>query len=230
MTVGPLVSCCMPTKNPPEMVARAIASFAGQTYPQRELVVVGTHDHLRRFFGAAWAETLDNFSVEEVCVPPGLSIGELRNVANRRANGSIVAHWDDDDWSHPTRLERQVNILRQSGSRITGHQRYYAINEEKVEAWVFDGASLSGQINPWVAGGTLAYWRWAWEHESFNTALPYGEDTAWCAGSFGVRADAIGNPLYVARLHPGNTSPKAPGTLGWTRVDYDMVARFMEEK
>ena len=226
MTVGPLVSCCMPTKNPPEMVERAIRSFVAQTYPQRELVVVGTHDHLGELGAKLFEDLLD---YAEVCVPAGLSIGELRNIACRRANGSIIAHWDDDDWSHPKRLEEQVEILTKHFTQsVTGYQGYYAIDEEKREAWLFDGRHLDIGKRRWVAGGTLAYLRGPWENDNFETSLAYGEDESW-EPSYSAHVLA-GPNVYVARLHPGNTSPKAPGTLGWTRVDYDMVARFMEEK
>jgi glycosyltransferase involved in cell wall biosynthesis len=46
-----------------------------------------------------------------VQAPPGLSLGELRNLSVLEADGEFVCQWDDDDWYHPRRLQRQLAHL-----------------------------------------------------------------------------------------------------------------------
>ncbi|HKV11216.1 MAG TPA: glycosyltransferase, partial [Thermoanaerobaculia bacterium] len=103
----PLVSCIMPTYNRRSFIPLALARFREQTYACRELIVIDDgsdpiEDELR-----------GEPSVRYVRVPRRMSIGAKRNLACAEAKGEIVAHWDDDDWYSPDRLEQQVTpILR----------------------------------------------------------------------------------------------------------------------
>ena len=45
-----------------------------------------------------------------------LSLGELRNLAIESAFGEYVAQWDDDDLNDPSRLEHQIQTIKQSKS------------------------------------------------------------------------------------------------------------------
>jgi glycosyltransferase involved in cell wall biosynthesis len=51
---------------------------------------------------------------------PDLWIGGLRNQALDAATGEfVVPQWDDDDWSHPERIERQVAVLQEGYDACT---------------------------------------------------------------------------------------------------------------
>lgn len=115
----PKVSCLLVTANRPHLIKRALRCYQHQTYDSLELVV------------------LDNGSepVEEVVrsfeLPgevqylyqerdPDMWIGGLRNRALEAATGEfVVPQWDDDDWSHPERIERQVNVLQKGYDACT---------------------------------------------------------------------------------------------------------------
>src|SRR6476619_7417027 len=109
-----LVSCVMPTFDRRRFIPDAIENFRLQTYSNRELVIVddGTdpvgdlvpHDPTIRY----------------IRLQRRLSTGEKRNAACRAARGDIVAHWDDDDWSSPERVEIQVSALLDTGADICG--------------------------------------------------------------------------------------------------------------
>ncbi len=108
----PRISCLMVTADRPEYARRAIASFAAQTYPNRELVVLDN--------GITPIEALiadlpaDQVVYQHVVREEGTHIGALRNQSLEMARGEWLApQWDDDDWSHPERLSRQAAVLAQ---------------------------------------------------------------------------------------------------------------------
>ena len=108
---APLVSCLMVTADRPVLVQRAIWCFQQQTYPRKELVVLdnGTQpiEHLL-------ADVPDgSVRYAHVTRGPETVIGGLRNRSLDMATGDLVVpQWDDDDWSHPERLSRQVEALQ----------------------------------------------------------------------------------------------------------------------
>lgn len=109
---GPLVSCLMVTKDRVRLAKQAIRSFASQTYERRELVVVT--DGQRRYVSALerYVTALGLDGVRFVQPDePGLPLGRLRNMALDAARGDVVCQWDDDDYSHPERLERQLGHM-----------------------------------------------------------------------------------------------------------------------
>ncbi|HEX6390539.1 MAG TPA: glycosyltransferase, partial [Solirubrobacteraceae bacterium] len=101
---GPLISCLMVTRDRLRLAKAAIASFALQTHPNRELVIVT--DGSERYRGAL-ARYVDAIGIDGVrfVVPDeqDLPLGALRNLAVAAARGEIVCQWDDDDYSHPER-------------------------------------------------------------------------------------------------------------------------------
>jgi glycosyltransferase involved in cell wall biosynthesis len=110
---SPKVSCLLVTANRPRLIQRALRCYQQQTYEPLELVVLdnGTEpvEHVVRSF-----DLPGDVRYRHVERGPDLWIGGLRNQALRMATGDIVApQWDDDDWSHPDRIERQVAVLEQ---------------------------------------------------------------------------------------------------------------------
>lgn len=109
-----MVSCLLVTADRPILLQRALRCYAQQTYANTELVVLDNGDEPIR-------EVVDSFDLPGkvnylyVERTPDLWIGGLRNQALDAATGEfVIPQWDDDDWSHPERIERQVEVL-QSG-------------------------------------------------------------------------------------------------------------------
>lgn len=104
----------MVTADRPVLVQRAILAYRRQTYPHKELVVLDN--------GATpMADLLADLPAGEVVYEhvekrPDTHIGALRNRSLDLATGDFVApQWDDDDWSHPERIERQMRPLLGGG-------------------------------------------------------------------------------------------------------------------
>lgn len=105
----PLVSCLMVTRGNVQLVRAACASFAAQTWPRRELVVVcdAASEALRALVAATPGARLEE-------VAAGLRLGDLRNVALARAQGEFVCQWDDDDLYDPGRVAVSMKVLTEA--------------------------------------------------------------------------------------------------------------------
>lgn len=109
-----VLAVCL-TKDRPEMVARAVRCFRAQTYENKRMLVWDSST------GLTMCDQLENEGVVHVPAEPQ-SIGMLRNSANGFwTEFEIICHWDDDDYSHPRRIEEQVATLEASGKETTGY-------------------------------------------------------------------------------------------------------------
>lgn len=106
----PMVSCLMVTADRPRLCRRAVLCYNRQTYSNRELVVVddGEQD-LSPAFGIVPEDELTYIQLPS---ERNHVLGRLRNVALNAASGTFLTQWDDDDWYHPKRIERQVQVMR----------------------------------------------------------------------------------------------------------------------
>lgn len=111
----PLVSCLCVSSNRPPYLKRAIAHYANQTYPNREMVVVSekfSQDYQEIIEAAVSSGQLIRYywmnEDEKV------SLGRLRNYSIEKANGGFICTWDDDDWYHYKRIELQVEATLKS--------------------------------------------------------------------------------------------------------------------
>lgn len=107
---NPKVSVVMPAHNAEAYITHAIDSILGQSFSNFELIVIddGSHDHTRSI--------ADTFAQRDPRVISLRQEGEAniacalnRGIAESR--GIYIARMDADDWSYPTRLERQVEFM-----------------------------------------------------------------------------------------------------------------------
>jgi len=209
--MDPLVVSVMLTADRPEMTARAIRSFEAQTYERKCLLVLDSGDtplNLPTNIRQIYKRLLYKYPV-----------GELRNIANAMAGcADIIAHFDSDDWSHPRRLEEQVELLCASGADVVGYNEILfwetsteAIHDvdgiemdtfEHSEAWIYENDALAivRGLNPGytegypAVGASFCYWRAAWERKKF-LEINKGEDTDWlrrgvrCYGESAIYGD-----------------------------------------
>jgi glycosyltransferase involved in cell wall biosynthesis len=210
-----LVSCVMPTANRRQFLPTAIGCFLDQTYPARELVVVDD--------GEDPIEDLipDDARIRYIRLGQRTVLGTKRNIAAEAARGELLAHWDDDDWSHSNRLTRQVASL--NSADVCGLHQLLWWEPACQRAWRY---RYPGR-RPWVAGNTLAYQRDAWKRSPFR-AQSVGEDTAfiWGPGHFSVQP-LNDESLVIGTIHDRNTSRKVTPGSGWTPASVADVHRIM---
>ena len=94
-----LISCVMPTKNRARFVPTAIRCFLRQTHPAKELLIVddGTESILHLI--------PDDSRIRYIRTRENTPTGTKRNLGAALSSGDLIANWDDDDFSHPHRLE-----------------------------------------------------------------------------------------------------------------------------
>ncbi|MDT5267881.1 MAG: hypothetical protein QOH49_67 [Acidobacteriota bacterium] len=203
----PHVSCIMPTYNRRGFVPLAVRNFLRQDYPNLELVILD-----------------DGTDPAADCVPEDvrirylrsnrrLSIGAKRNAACEQARGSIIVHWDDDDWYPPWRVSAQVRALLDGGGDVSGTSRVLYFDAAADRAWEYRYAATARA--PWVAGNTLAYRRDFWERNKFPD-VQVGEDSLFLWNDVTKSVSDLNDPgLCVGMVHAGNTSPKTTGGMFW---------------
>jgi glycosyltransferase involved in cell wall biosynthesis len=215
-----LVSAIMPTRGRQQWAEQALESFLGQTYPDKELIILDDMDD-RSFARFGVLPPPENVIYR--LLETRETIPQKRNHACRIANGSIIVHWDSDDHSAPTRLEDQVRRLEQSGKAVTGYHSMLFFDEDGWRAYHYTN-------NPEYAVGTsLAYLKSWWASHPFNENLRAGEDNeaVHAARKEGQLVTADAAALMVARIHGGNTDRKniAPGQLNFRQVPIDLIPK-----
>jgi len=212
----PLVSCLMLVHDRPHLVPQAIAYFRRQDYARRELVVVDDAP-----------EPVDHLlpadpRIRHVRLATRHTIGAKRNAGCDAALGTLVAHWDDDDWAAPWRLSYQVAELVQSGADVAGLRTVLFFSPSERRAWRY----VWPQTRPWAHGATLLYTKELWRRNAFAD-VDRGEDSrfVWSGDAKRVHTHAD-ERFYVGIVHQGNTSPKRTGDPRWRRHDADDVERL----
>jgi glycosyltransferase involved in cell wall biosynthesis len=216
-----LVSCICPTRNRRDFLPGAIACFLAQDWPDRELVIVDDGISVADLIPAA--ERIRYFHSRT-----RRNIGQKRNIACSRAEGSIICHFDDDDWYSPCRITDQVNRLIATGAPVTGYNEIVFASDELQRAWRYLGEPL------YAVGTSLCYLHSYWEQHPFPD-LEKGEDNAFVKTAPKI-AVSDGCGQIVARLHGGNTcqrmksllSKRWTGTAGesWQEVEYESLANI----
>jgi glycosyltransferase involved in cell wall biosynthesis len=108
------VSCLMVTRGNTGILTYSLECYRRQSWPHRELVVVTDADRSAEVEAFVAASGTPNARVFGVA--PGLTLGDLRNIAVARARGEVLMQWDDDDLSDPRRVELAIQVLGHSGA------------------------------------------------------------------------------------------------------------------
>lgn len=122
VTEGPLVSVIMTTYKPdPEALRNSMNSVLNQTWKNLEILLVddGSPEPYRSWISKL-SETDDRIRLLVARENGGTYVA--RNLGIKNAQGRYITGQDDDDWSHPERIERQVAALehrRSSGTVVT---------------------------------------------------------------------------------------------------------------
>lgn len=215
--IKPLVSCICVTRDRRSFLQTAIQSYLSQDWPEKELVVIDdgkepVKDLCAKVPGCNY-----------VYLPEAEKIGTKRNLACERSRGSIIAHWDDDDWSASERLREQVRTMFVTRKAVIGYHSMLFWDGER-------GFRYKGASN-YSLGTALCYLKSYWHQHRFiaENGRMY-EDNAF------VRQAQQDQQIYsadafrtmVARIHSGNTSPKKPlnSPLQWHPVE---LSEFPDE-
>ena len=210
--VLPLISCIVPTTaSRNALLPLLLRSFLLQDYPNKELVVISED------FVPLPADPRIRF----VKTKNALIVGLKRNAACEAARGEIIAHFDSDDYSAPTRLSSQYEAMCRTNAQVTGYCNiafygvYYDNGVRKEEAF-----KLTANNPAWACGTSLMYRKSYWQRHLFQS-LQVGEDTEFVKEAVRRRAfyAVDGVNMMVAFNHPANTE----NALRFFRAAYNTV-------
>lgn len=138
------------------------------------------------------------------------TIGAARNWLCEHARGQIVAHFDDDDFSAPGRLEDQlasfgpgVEVVAYCIMRFTDGRKW----------WMYTAPPHC------AIGSSLCYRRSFWERNRFPDEQ-IGEDKALIEAAYKIRSlvTAPAGEQMWASIHPGNTSARRLKAKEWREL------------
>jgi glycosyltransferase involved in cell wall biosynthesis len=197
----------MPTSGRRSFVPQAVRYFLRQDYPARELVVVDDGPEPVGDLLPA-----DPRIVYHRLEAP-MVLGAKRNLACELARGSIIVHWDDDDWSSPDRVSVQVAALTRDDADACGVASLLCYDLAHASAWRF---TWPGGQRPWAAGSSLCFTKDLWRGSPFPE-VAIGEDTRFVFSPAVRRvADVRTSVCVVGIIHPQNTAPKTVRGPHWS--------------
>jgi glycosyltransferase involved in cell wall biosynthesis len=129
------VSVLIPTHNRREVVTHAIDSVRNQTHKDLEIVVYddgsidGTEDVIR---------AIPDQRIVFIRSRKNKGLGHARNALVEAASCDIVAHHDDDDMSHPQRIELELKALEEYESIWVACTRYNFRPDETPDWKMYD--------------------------------------------------------------------------------------------
>jgi O-antigen biosynthesis protein len=144
-------------------------------------------------------------------LPGNPSTGAARNAGCEAARGEVIAHFDDDDYSHPNRLEDQVRRLIDTGKPVTGYRSMRFTDGRSW--WRYAGSA------DYALGTSLVYRRDFWARNRFPD-LKVGEDNQFVsrARACGGIATADAGQMMWATIHDQNTSPRSVRGKQWIPI------------
>lgn len=125
----PLVSVIMPTHNGSALIETALRSLQAQTWKNIEIIVVddcSSELHVQKL--RTICAKFDNVILLEQAVNAGAYVA--RNAALLHVRGELITVHDDDDWSHPEKIERQAAPLISNTDNFANMSLHTRVTED----------------------------------------------------------------------------------------------------
>lgn len=106
--VAEKMTAITPTRNRASFLLTSYRLFKQQTYPYKEWLILDDSPSPCPFF-----MTLHDPEVRYFYDATVRSLGAKRNWLLAQATGTLVTHWDDDDWYHPNYLAYYAQALQE---------------------------------------------------------------------------------------------------------------------
>lgn len=200
-----LVSAIMPTRARVNWAAEALSAFLSQTYPAKQLLILDDAED-PSFREPQYLPV----AVSYLRTARRMKIPEKRNMLCQLAAGSVLMHFDSDDWSAPGRMADQVERLESSGRSVTGYHGMLFRDVQTSKEYQFSRQNFA-------LGTSLAYTKEWWKAHPFPEHKKKGEDNVFVTAALKAKqlitADA--GDLMFARIHAGNTSKKDVRGAHW---------------
>jgi glycosyltransferase involved in cell wall biosynthesis len=210
----PLISVVMSVYNNIDYLDKATTSILDQTYTNFEFIIIddGSTDGSReRLLEYAAQDNRINLILNE----QNIGLTKNLNKGLQLAQGKYIARMDSDDYSFPTRFEKQVNVFEENQDvvlvgtgyyTIDNHDKRYNLTVEAKEDWevlwinlfrpvlMHPSAMFSSTV---ISDNALLYREETFPAEDFDM---------WSRMLRFGRCKVIQEPLIEYRLHDNNIS------------------------
>lgn len=220
---GPKITVLVPVFNGEEFLRTALAGLAAQTYRNIEVLVVddASTDSTRSIV-KEFAAADPRFVLVQVKVNGGSY--RARNIGLEKAVGEFVTVHDADDWSHPQKLERQVQALIQNPKLLGTISHGIRVQHERVHFFAVAGrlfmrqniSSLMFRREAVIEG--VGYW----DEVRFGADSEFHERILAKFGAKSVKVLAAG-PLSFTRVHEASMTG---GGYASTQMGITGIRRF----
>jgi GT2 family glycosyltransferase len=141
MSAAPLVSIVMPTYNRLRFLPATVQSIQSQTLQRWELIVAddGSDEPARDYLASLERDE----RVHVLRLQHSGNPGKARNAAIAVARAPFIAFMDSDDLWMPTKLERQLAMLRDEPECGWGYTAFVVVDAE-------DAPLASERVRPWT--------------------------------------------------------------------------------
>ena len=198
MSILPMISCLCVTHNKPHLLERAIFCFNHQTYSNKQMVIVYEESDEQTCTFITGRTLGDEYKLVKIDKDAKLTLGDLRNISVREADGSYVCQWDDDDWYSSDRLTEQMDFL-------ILHQKSGCVLSQWVMFDDFTQKSYLSYSRPWE--GSILCLREVILQNPYPS-LSKGEDTNVILGLYKQGEISLIKEmphLYIYTIHGSNT-------------------------
>lgn len=200
---SPLLSIVMPTYNASEFLDRALSSILDQSFEKYELIIVddGSSDGTVEQIQATNDERIRLIQRESTGITSALNRGI------EESRGEYIARHDADDWSHPDRLETQIEYLESHPNVAMVGTGAYLVDENGrriSRRRVLEDPTLDdlASHNEFIHGSVMMHRdpveRLGGYDEWYETAEDYD---LWLRMASEYEVRNIDEPLYHFRLH-----------------------------
>lgn len=220
---GPLISVIMPAFNAEATLRHAAQSILDQTWRNLQLIIVDDCSS-----DATWdiAQQIAALDSRVLVLRNAANVGPYvsKNLALRLAKGEYITGQDADDWSHPQRLERDIEpILSSSGQLIAVLSSMVRMNSEgefsrfaKVGSTSADGVRRIASISLLIKANYLRDVLGGWDSVRFGADSELIIRAEKVMGAQFARLDHIG--MFCLDLDTSLTNDPAFGVSKVTGI------------
>lgn len=200
---SPAITIAIPFHDEERYLGDAIRSVLCQTFTDFELLLVddGSTDR-----SLAIARSFDDSRVTVLSDGTRRGLPARLNEIVRRARADLIARMDADDVSHPTRLARQMEALRDDPTLDVVGTWVALVDDDEEPFAVAECAELPASAARALEHGVLAH-ATILAKRSWHRANPYDESLTraedrdlWCRTASSTRFGVVPEVLYVVRV------------------------------